>query len=437
MSEGPSLIRIRRGAWDDDSELSLSVPSHWLVTELRLAPTRPLSAGEIHAALAAPAGGPPVRDLAAGKRHIGVIVDDLTRPTRADELLGPLLSDLAAAGVTREQLTLFVACGSHDAPSEGDIAMKVGSSLAGFGHVVVHDCHTQCEHVGTTRRGTPVSVNARLLTCDLRIGVGSVFPHPAAAFSGGAKLLAPGMCGAVTIRHMHDHLRPARERGGELACEFRDEMNEIVRMVGLDHVVLAVPGADRRAVACIAGTPEDALTRAVTSERQLATVLIPAPTHVDAIIIDAYPFDSTLQFAHDRALWPIKEFPPEVPAVVIARCQRGAGTHEFFPAANPFLERIWRRVRGIRTSDLRRIPEILRNAVALRAERRREIILMAEGLTGDEVRCVFPHGIVCRTWWEVCSMIDARLPGVTPRVALFSSAPLLLPQRQRPDPITS
>lgn len=429
MHDNRPSLRVRRGAWDQDVDVELRIPERWQVREFRLAPSPVLGSEEILAACARPVAGPSLEVLARGKRNVGIIIDDLTRPTRADELLVPLLELLASAGVHGDALTLFVACGSHGAPSRADIERKAGGAIRGFRNVVVHDCHTGCRDLGRTSRGTPVTVNAELLACDLRIGIGSVFPHPAAAFSGGSKLLVPGMCGAATIRYLHDHTRPAGERGGELDCEMRDEMQVIAAMVGLHHVILAVPGPDRRAVACIAGPPAEALAGAVRAYRPLATVPMPSAVDVDALIIDAYPFDSTLQFAHDRALWPIKEYPADMPVMVLAQCQRGAGTHEFFPAADPFVDRIVRRVRGFSGSDLRRLPEILNNALALRAERQRAISIMAPGLSRGEVNRVFPRGVLCETWDETCRWIDSQLPGATPRVAFFSTAPLLLPQR--------
>jgi nickel-dependent lactate racemase len=238
MSESPSTIRLRRGAWDGDGEAHLPVPDSWKVTNLRLASTQALTSHQIREAIDHPVAVAPITELADGKRDIAIIVDDLTRPTRADELLGPLVERLAAAGVNRERLTLFIACGSHEAPPMADVACKAGSSLGMFRRVVVHDCHAECIELGKTRRGTPVSVNASLM-------------------------------------------------------------------------------------ACVAGPLEPALEMATQLYRPLASVSVPPSRETDAVILDAYPFDGTLQFAHDRALWPVKDLHADVPVVLIARCQRG------------------------------------------------------------------------------------------------------------------
>jgi hypothetical protein len=200
-------------------------------------------------------------------------------------------------------------------------------------------------------------------------------------------------------------------------------------MAGLDHSILALPGPERKAVACYAGPPEVALERAVDRYRSIASVTIPPSHEVDAVIMDAYPFDGTLQFAHDRALWPLAHVPQDVPAVLIAECQRGPGTHEFFPAADPIMQRIWRRLQQVSVADVTRTFEILGNARALLRRRRREIVIVASGVGEDEVRRVFPRGLFCRTWEDACRLIGERTAKAQPRVAVFHTAPLLIPRK--------
>lgn len=427
MTEPMWTLSVRTGAWDGDSMLTLPVPSTWDVQELRMRPSAPLSEQEIAAAVARPVAGPPLIERARGSKAVALIVDDLTRPTAAGRILPSVLDALSAAGIPDGALTLFISTGSHAPPSHADIALKVGASVSRFNRIVVHDCHGPCADLGRTDRGTPVAVNAALMECDLKIGVSGVFPHPAAAFSGGTKVLAPGMCGAETIRFLHDHVRPARLRGGPLDAEFRREMDEIASRAGLDIAILAVPGPDRSPVHCVSGSPVAAFEHAVALARAVMTVALPPVGDIDAIVLDAYPFDGTLQFAHDRALWPLAHYPHGLPALLLAGCARGKGEHEFFPAADPLFVRVHRRLTGLRLHDLQRIPEIARNARALVAARERRLILHAEGVGPEDVRRVFPHGTRAGTWEDACRLLDAGRKQGRFRVAFFHTAPLLLP----------
>jgi lactate racemase len=425
----PVLIPIRQAAWDGDEEVRLPVPDTWQLTQCRCAPLPALDAAGMANALEHPVGIASLRDLARGRRSPGIVIDDLTRPTRADEILPEVLKVLASAGISACDVTLFVATGSHAAPSEADLVGKAGPALHSLGRVVVHDHRGACVDLGRTQRGTPILVNAELMSCDLKIGIGSVFPHPAAAFSGGAKTIVPGMCGSATIRYLHDHIRPASERGGDTNCDLRAELNEIARRSGLDAVLLALPGAGRKTVSLVAGDPEAAFLEAVSRYRSHASTPMPPPDDVDAVIIDAYPFDTTLQFAHDRALWPLRHFPGHIPVVLIARCLRGAGSHEYFPAADPFRERVQRRLLQLKASDLLRLPEIAGNAWRLFAERRRPVIVLAEGVRQEDLGRVFPRGTLHRDWNALTTVLDTLMHQTPKRVVFLHTAPLLLPSQ--------
>jgi lactate racemase len=424
----PPHILVRQGAWDGDEEVLLPVPGSWHLAQSHCAPRPALTVEEMRESLERPVGIASLRDLVCGKKAPAIVIDDLTRPTRVDEVLPQVLTLLSSAGISAGDVTLFIATGSHAPPPEADILRKAGPALHSVRRVVIHDHRGPCLDLGHTSRGTPILVNAELMSCDLKIGIGSVFPHPAAAFSGGTKTIVPGMCGSATIRYLHDHVQSARERGGDTGCDLRGELDEIARRSGLDAVVLALPGVDRRAVSLVAGSPEAAFTAAVNRYREIASVTLPRPESVDALIIDAYPFDTTLQFAHDRALWPLRHFPDRIPAMVIARCHRGAGTHEYFPAADPFRERVRRRLVQMRASDLLRMGEIAGNARRLIAERRRPIIVQAEGVGADELRRVFPRGTLCRTWETATNALNELIRKTGKRVVFLHTAPLLLPE---------
>ncbi len=49
----------------------------------------------------------------------------------------------------------------------------------------------------------PVQINRKVLDADLIIGLGSIFPHSDAGFTGGAKIVQPGVCGTTTTAATH------------------------------------------------------------------------------------------------------------------------------------------------------------------------------------------------------------------------------------------
>src|SRR3712207_7755244 len=57
----------------------------------------------------------------------------------------------------------------------------------------------------------PYTTLFRSMSCDLKLGVGCIYPHPIAGFSGGAKIILPAVCGADTTRMMHDYIQGRSE----------------------------------------------------------------------------------------------------------------------------------------------------------------------------------------------------------------------------------
>ncbi len=414
-----------------DAPLALSFPPGWDVHEAGLQPSTPLTPEKVRMALRKPIASPPLREVAAGKERVALIVDDLTRPTPASDLLPVLLEELEAGGVRLENIEIFVSTGSHTPPDPSGLRRRLGNASTRIGRITIHDCHGQLTDIGRSRRGTPISVNRHLMSCDLKIGVGSIYPHPAAGFSGGAKIVAPGMCGIDTIRHMHDTLRGAARRGGSLENDLREEIVEIARTIGLAFVVNVVLTEQRGVAGCFAGDPVQAHTEGVAFASALGRIRwVP---DADVIVADAYPFDSTLQFAHDRALWPLARASRSASLLLIASCPAGAGSHELFPAAMPLGVRLERRIRHARLRDVLRVPAMVRHAAAMLSERRMRVCLFSPAMTGDDLVRVFPRGRLFADWPALIHHVTNVHQKPHIRVAVYRTAPLLLPSDELPD----
>lgn len=107
--------------------------------------------------------------------------------------------------------------------------------------------------LGRSPAGLPLQINRTLMACDLKIGVGCIYPHPVAGFSGGAKIVLPAVCGPDTVRGMHDYLRGSRERGGATDTELRRDMVAVARSVGRDFIANVALKRDRHICGPYAG----------------------------------------------------------------------------------------------------------------------------------------------------------------------------------------
>ena len=187
-----------------------------------------------------------------GRKSACILICDITRPVPNHLFLRPLIEGLIAAGVPRERITVLVATGLHR-PNEGaELAEVVGDPWV-FETVRVenHFARDDAAHVDfgvTSGRRTPVKLDRRFVEADLRIATGLVEPHFMAGYSGGRKVIAPGIAHADTIRTFHSARfmeDPAAIQCNLAGNPLHEEQLEIVRMLGEVYALNTVIDDDR------------------------------------------------------------------------------------------------------------------------------------------------------------------------------------------------
>jgi nickel-dependent lactate racemase len=187
--------------------LEVEIPDANLVGPLGLRPVEPLAEPEkvLAAALANPIGSPPLAELARGKRSACVVICDITRPVPNEFLLRQILPTLEQAGIPRDKILVLIATGLHR-PNLGDELVElVGSEIASRYRVENHDGRNLAEHtfLGNSPRGVPAWIDSRYITADLKITTGLIEPHLMAGYSGGRKLVCPGIAALETVKVWH------------------------------------------------------------------------------------------------------------------------------------------------------------------------------------------------------------------------------------------
>jgi nickel-dependent lactate racemase len=327
-------VRLPWGAWYGDFEQALAVPDEWSFEMLHMADARSLMPSEIDAALDRPVGAPPLEELVQGARKVVIAIDDLTRPTPCSTLLAGMVRRLERAGVAASRIRIVIASGAHRRATPQDVVMKVGRELASRIKVVPHDPYEQLADSGVQLAGTPVYVNPTFLEADVRIGVGCVIPHPFAGFSGGGKIVIPGLANFDTLARTHRFALMGLHGGNGLeGNKFRNEMERAVREIGL-HWTANVVLNSRRGVAHVrTGDLVEAHRLAAADATAVGTT--PAPDGLlDALILNAYPKDgeflqvegSFVSLRSGMLSW----LAPGAPIVLVAACPGGLGQHAMF-----------------------------------------------------------------------------------------------------------
>ena len=320
-------VEIRSGAWAGDARLTLEFPENWDVRVLRPSTPTPLSSAEIWNALENPISQPPIRQMAHGCRRPVIVVDDLNRPTPAYQIVPLLLRQFAEAGIAARDVTVVMASGSHGVASAGALERKVGPEAATVCRLVPHDHLRDGVPVGRTSFGTPVFANRELLQGDFVVGIGGVFPNHTAGFGGGSKL-ALGVLGTRSIRHLHYSHRPCGW-GNEHASDFRRDLDEIAKVIGLRTIVSVHIDSERRVVGLQCGDPDRYFNHAVELARQICTV--PGPGNADVVVVNTYPVDLSLTFARMKGFAALSLGRPGASKIAIASCAEGLGNHGLFP----------------------------------------------------------------------------------------------------------
>ena len=197
------LLRLPYGSSSIPAEIPDSSPCEVLQVRYPEASLQPESL--IQQCLDNPVASPRLDELLVRGRRVAIVVDDGTRATPTPMLLRLLLQRLSQLGVDERQISVVIAYGAHRRHDDETTAALLGPDVVSRVQVVHHDAHDERNlvNVGTTKRGTPVSLNRVVVEADLRILTGSVKPHNQAGYTGGGKSIVPGVAGIDTILANH------------------------------------------------------------------------------------------------------------------------------------------------------------------------------------------------------------------------------------------
>jgi nickel-dependent lactate racemase len=310
-------------------------------------------------ALDSPIDCAPLVELARGASSAAISVCDITRPAPNRLTLPPLLDFLAAGGIPVKDTRILIATGLHRPATPSEIVEILGSDIAGRYPAFNHDARNRDEHrfLGATSTGTPVYIDERFVSADLRISLGFIEPHLMLGFSGGRKLVAPGLAAQETIKVLHSprFMRdPLAVEGSVERNPLHRELLEISRMAGHQFIldVALAPGmasGARRIAGVFAGDPVAAHRKGV--EFVAKTLLDGLQEPVDAVITSAagYPLDLTFYQAIKGITAAQHIVKPGGRILIVAECAEGAGASEFaemltsFESYETFLETVSKR----------------------------------------------------------------------------------------------
>lgn len=273
--------------------LAVPLPSRNLlaVADLQPAAVEADLSSLLRAAVRNPINSPPFADLLTESAHLLLLVDDVTRPTPARDIL-PILLDELEVERKRIKVTLLIALGTHRPMTQVEIDQKIGSEISRRYPVINHEWDNEAAllDLGVTANGTPIKVNRLIQEADVCLGLGLITPHNLAGWSGGGKIVQPGICGKETT--YRTHLLAARcptSNLGKLANPVRAELELVARQTRLSGVINVILDGQGRVTHVVAGESQASHRQGVELARPIYEV--PVPALADIVLASSYPAD--------------------------------------------------------------------------------------------------------------------------------------------------
>ena len=267
------------------------------VIEPAYVPGLPDQAGALLSAIRNPVGTPPPRQLVRPHQTVVISICDITRPMPSATVLPVLLRDLAH--VPRAQIVILVATGTHRSNTPQELEQMLGSQITQSYRVVNHSAFDDANlvRVGDTPEGIPIWLNRLWIESDVRITTGFVEPHFFAGFSGGPKMVAPGLAGFETIMRLHNAAMIGHSKSTWGITEgnpVHDAIRQIARQTVVDFNVDVTLNRDHKITSVYAGELFAVHRAACEVARRAAMSPVRDPFEIVVTTNSGYPQDLNL-----------------------------------------------------------------------------------------------------------------------------------------------
>jgi nickel-dependent lactate racemase len=317
--------------------LPVELPADLDVTIVRK-PAMPVfadPAAAVRQALAAPIGSAPLHRFAAAGDSACILICDVTRPVPNGLLLRPIVDELAKAGIGHDRITVLVATGMHRPNLGAELEELVGDPWV-LRHVRVENHHADDpdahDDLGLTPHGTPVKLDRRFTRAAVKVVTGLVEPHFMAGFSGGRKVIAPGIAHRDTITTFHSHRFMAHPCANNLVLDgnpLHREQLAIAAMLGPVFGVNTVLDEHRRLSFVSAGELVASHLAAVAACEQSARVTLPRRYGTVVTTAAGHPLDATYYQTIKGMVAPLGILAPGGTLVIASSCREGLGSAAF------------------------------------------------------------------------------------------------------------
>lgn len=325
--------------------LTVNVPDKNLsgVYRKRKMPKKENPEAAVLESLAFPIGAPELSEIARGKKSACVVINDITRPVPNKLILPPILDQLLEAGVPKDKIIILNATGTHRPNLGGEIIELVGEKIAAEYAFVNHDAFDDATHrlIGETKSGTEVYVDAGYLDSEVKILTGLIEPHFMAGYSGGRKVICPGISSIKTVSRIHSPY--FMEMPNATNCVVGEnplhrELVEIALMAGVDFIVNVVIDEDRDVCGVYSGHFEKAHAEGIKFAMKYD--MVEACETADIVITSSAgcPLDKTYYQTIKGMVGALNVAKRGGTVIIASECGEGLGNDTFVDCLKKFAE---------------------------------------------------------------------------------------------------
>jgi nickel-dependent lactate racemase len=326
-----------------------------VVGPLAIRPAKPLADPEeaIAQTLQQPIGSQPLAELAHGRKNACILVCDITRPVPNPLILPPVLRTLEDQGIKRQDILILIATGLHRSNEGKELEELVGYEIAANYRIENHHGKVREEHdfLGVTPNSVPVWLDSRYVRADLKITTGLIEPHLMAGYSGGRKVICPGIAALETVKVWHgprflEH--PKADSGILDGNPVHEENTRIALMAGCDFIVNVCLDGQRRIIWVGAGDMIKAWGEGVRFIERVVKVPVSEPLDIVVTSCAGYPLDTTWYQAIKGLTGALPIVKQDGTIIMAASLSEGLGSPEFqqLMRDNPDLKQFKQRILG-------------------------------------------------------------------------------------------
>ena len=379
------------------SGLTVSCPASANVTVIRK-PSMPTEVNPPRAvtnALARGVGCDSLKSVAKDSSSVCILICDITRPVPNYLFLRPLIEALISAGISSDRITVLVATGLHRSNEGDELASVIGDDwVPNNVNVVNHDALNHEHHIdlGFTSRNTPIGLDRRFVEADLGIATGLVEPHFMAGYSGGRKVVIPGIALSDTIRTLHSARfmeDPAATQCNLEGNPLHEEQLEIIEMLqrfkGRNLFALNTVINDKRELSFVNfGEIGASHLEAVAFADRYCKVYTPKRFNTVVTSAAGFPLDQTYYQTVKGMVNPMGILADRANLIIASECAEGLGSPAYRASQERLLLEgpdVFRA--GILNKRLADIDE-WETEMQLKSQRRANIQLYTTGLSASE-----------------------------------------------------